>query len=419
MSVSSATFGRFSVQPTRVRATSLPRRQPVWETLEGRRLVSASVAGVVYNDLNAAGTVKPGDTAVAGVRVYVDLGNHNAYTSGDPTAISDSLGEYSINGLAAGSYILREVIPAQYRQTEPSNGAGHALTLTSSTHLTNIDFGDTQKVRVSGYVFNDSNGDASQNHGEGIVSGVTVYLDANGNKKLDSGEMHTTTNSTGYWVIGDLPPGKTYTVRVVTPTGDIQTDPKTNGAHVATLQKGQTADNLLFGVRPATVVFNSQSRSAFASAGSVPQTNTSYSLGVFDTTATVKSSTLGDTGTANLTSSITANTITALGSLSTVQTHNTAEAVDEVFVTFTLSAATAYSTGYDIFGNNFSFSLQKLGANSSYIIKNASTDDPSVTSYAFSKSGTLAAGQYMMSFEAFQVNNPGFLTKSFVMNFGI
>ena len=111
-------------------------------------------------------------------------------------------------------------------------------------------------------MFNDSNGDSLQNHGESIVTGVTVYIDTNGNKKLDASELHTTTNSAGYWVIGDLPAGKTYTVRVVDPTGFIQTNPTGSGAHVVTLQNGQTADNLLFGIRPATVVINSQTRTA-------------------------------------------------------------------------------------------------------------------------------------------------------------
>jgi hypothetical protein len=152
--------------PTSSTQTLAPRNkkqartfQPI-ERLENRQLMSASVAGVVYNDLNVANALKPGDPMIAGVRVYADLGNHNAYKAGDPTAITNSVGAYKIGNLAPGSYVLREVVPSHFRQTEPTNDAGHNIVIASDfTHLNNVNFGNTQKVRVSGYVFNDSNGE--------------------------------------------------------------------------------------------------------------------------------------------------------------------------------------------------------------------------------------------------------------------
>jgi hypothetical protein len=392
------------------------------ETLEGRRMLSASITGVVYNDANVANHIVPGDFAVSGVRVYIDLGNHNAYKSGDPSTFSDSLGEYAFNGLAAGTYTIRQVVPAHFRQTEPTNGAGHMVNLTSSTHLNNIDFGDTQKVRLSGYVFNDANGDGSQNHGEGVASGVTVYIDTNGDKKLDGSELHTTTNSSGYWVIGDLPPGKKYTARVVPPTGDIQTDPTANSGRSATLQAGQTADLLMFGIRPSSYIITSIERSYGAEGGNgndaVHNGNDSTSFGVFDGSASATDpSGDGDSAACSLTSSASGANITALGSLSRAGTHDGARTDIIIVEYFTVLTPTHFSTGYDIFGNYFTFGLYKLNTGSATNIIFAS--NPATSPNAFSTSGVLAPGKYQLGFGVSNDGDKTITSSGFVMNFNL
>ena len=47
---------------------------------------------------------------------------------------------------------------------------------------------------ITGRVFQDSNGDGSQQTGEAGLSGRTVYLDANNNGVLDTGEATATTD---------------------------------------------------------------------------------------------------------------------------------------------------------------------------------------------------------------------------------
>ncbi len=242
-----------------------PVRPATIEPLESRRLLSASVSGIVFNDLNASGVRESGEPALAGVRVYVDLHNLGAYKPGDPSAVTSASGAYTISGLSAGPHLLRQVLPAQFRQTLPANGLSQHVTVpSSSSRLSGYNFGDTQKVRVSGFVYDDANNDGARDNGEGVLAGVTVYLDANGDKKLDDGELSTTTNSAGYFVIGDLPAGA-YTVRVQ-PQGEyagyVQTEPAGNSGYTVKPQKGQTADNLLVGIaKPASVVLVSESRS--------------------------------------------------------------------------------------------------------------------------------------------------------------
>lgn len=396
-------------------------RMPVIENLECRQLMSASVAGVVYNDLNVSNTIKPGDPKISGVRVYADLGNHGQYVAGDPTAISNSQGAYTITGLPTGKVTLREVVPAGYRQSEPSNGAPHVVTIANaSTHLTNVNFGDTHKTRYSGFVYNDSNSNGDWNKGEPVVAGATVFLDPYGTGQFSPSDPHTTTNAAGYWVIGNLAPGYKFTAHVIPPAGDTQTFPMNNGGYQRMLQAGQTADYLNFGVRPAAFVINSQQRSADAIAGYGLDSQDNFSgssdAGLFNTTTKITDPESGDHATANLESTLGANSLFAAGSFDTVG--DSSEATDTVVEVFTLSKATKYSFGYDIFGNNFNFDLINLATNKDIITKTQGAN-PSVTNYHDSESGTLSAGTYEVNFSAYKDPIHGFATDSFLMNFNL
>src|SRR5947208_9080726 len=69
---------------------------------------------------------------------------------------------------------------------------------------------------IAGLVYDDANGNCSQEDDEGTLAGRVVYLDANGNGLLDAGEVNVTTDSDGHYSFTGLTGGATYTVRVVT-----------------------------------------------------------------------------------------------------------------------------------------------------------------------------------------------------------
>ena len=80
---------------------------------------------------------------------------------------------------------------------------------------------------IVGNKFNDLNNNGSHDLGEPGIAGLTIYLDANGNRQLDSGEQSTTTNVDGEYVFDNLLPG-TYNVAEVLQSGWIQTSPNPN-----------------------------------------------------------------------------------------------------------------------------------------------------------------------------------------------
>ena len=80
-----------------------------------------------------------------------------------------------------------------------------------------------QVSSISGNVFNDSNGNGSNDENAGMP-GITVYLDKNGNGVLDKGEKSQVSDSSGNYTFPSLTAG-TYSVHVVLPTGYRRTAP--------------------------------------------------------------------------------------------------------------------------------------------------------------------------------------------------
>jgi hypothetical protein len=209
----------------------------------------ATITGHVFNDLNADGMQENGDLGLPGRIVFVDLNNSGKPDPGEPSATTDSLGNYRITGLRPGTYILREYLPSGWRHSLPAGGS-YRLTLTSGQVLAGEDFGDYQPVSISGQVFWDTNANHVKDPGEPGLAGWVVYLDANNNGVLDPGEATATTDSTGHYVFTGLTPG-TYIVREVIPAPAFQQvwvqSLPTAGFYAVTLTSGQSATDRDFG----------------------------------------------------------------------------------------------------------------------------------------------------------------------------
>lgn len=101
---------------------------------ELKSVLSGQLSGAV---LSAVQYTEPG---LAGVSLYVDLNNNGVFDGGEPTAVSDKDGNYSITAtLNNGSYSVREVVPAGYKQTETP---GQIVVDGKTTSFTGINFGN-------------------------------------------------------------------------------------------------------------------------------------------------------------------------------------------------------------------------------------------------------------------------------------
>ncbi|TMK39212.1 MAG: hypothetical protein E6G56_11735, partial [Actinobacteria bacterium] len=212
---------------------------------------SRTVSGTQYEDLNANGVRDAGEPGLSGWVVYVDLNNNGAKDRGEPSATTAADGTYTISNVPGGTYNVREVAQSGYTCRAPS-GCAYSLTWSTGSAFTGKDFGAYRNGSISGSVYEDKNAngvhDGSETSG---LSGVTVYLDANGNGSFDSGtETSTTTDSTGAYSFTGLTPGS-YTVREVLPSSAWHcSDPSSTFSscqHAVTVTSGSTSTGQDFG----------------------------------------------------------------------------------------------------------------------------------------------------------------------------
>lgn len=91
-------------------------------------VVPGSISGVKWEDFNGNAERDPGEPGLAGVTIYADINGNGVLDANEPSAITtadlpetdfDEGGRYTLAGLDAGDYVIREVVPDGFRQTFP------------------------------------------------------------------------------------------------------------------------------------------------------------------------------------------------------------------------------------------------------------------------------------------------------------
>jgi hypothetical protein len=206
----------------------------------------ATVGSIVA--LAAAATDPDGSVARVGFyRESNGVAGLQAGTGGDTLVGTDfdKAGGFSVvvptTGLAPGAYTYYALA---------TDNAGAVSTAGSSAPKTTHTL--QAPGSISGTIYRDADNDGVRDSAEAGLAGVKVYLDANGNDKLDSNERTITTDSAGRYRLAPLPSG-TYAVRVIAPTGHVRTAPWP-GKHVVQLGAGQSVYGKDFGVVPSATI---------------------------------------------------------------------------------------------------------------------------------------------------------------------
>ena len=195
--------------------------------------------------LTANGVADPGGS-VAKVGFYREsngVAGLQTGSGGDTLVATDSssAGGYtatlSTAGLSARTYT--------YYALATDNTGATSATGTSATKATHT---LQSPGSIAGTIYRDANDNGARNTGEAGVAGVRVYLDANGNDRLDSGERTAVTDSAGGYRFSPLAAGN-YTVRVVTPPGYKRSAPSA-GEHVAAVGSGSAVGGKDFALLP-------------------------------------------------------------------------------------------------------------------------------------------------------------------------
>jgi uncharacterized delta-60 repeat protein len=199
----------------------------------------ASLSGQVFEDINGNGTIDPGDHGLANWTVFLDTNNDGILDNNEPSTTTDANGNYTFTGLPAGNYPVRVVLPVDWTTTT----TGPTVVPTSGGNITGVNLGNFQLIRLSGEVFQDTNGNGVLDSGEPGLAGWTVFLDQNNNGIPDPGEPSVRTDAGGNFVFTGVGPG-TYRLREVASTGWTQTT--LNPASI-TASSGADVSGSLFG----------------------------------------------------------------------------------------------------------------------------------------------------------------------------
>ena len=145
-----------------------------------------SIEGYKYNDANKNGTFDSStEESIKSwtINLYQDLMSDG---DSDPvpfkTITTDSTGKYKFTNLDQDNYYVCESSQNNWVQTQPSTGTQlnglycYQLDLTNGQDLTNNNFGNYQKPKITIYKFNDLNGNGVKDEGESYMSDWQINI---------------------------------------------------------------------------------------------------------------------------------------------------------------------------------------------------------------------------------------------------
>ncbi|MDB6066752.1 MAG: type fimbrial biosis protein PilY1 [Pedosphaera sp.] len=244
---------------------------PTSSSTAGVITAAAAINGHVYNDLNKNGVYTNGDAGLSGVtlQLFTDPNGDGDPSDGALVQITttDVNGYYELLNLNLGHYVVVDNDLPGYASSAPANNR-LSINITSLTAFTNANFfqylpSPSLYSTISGTVWNDANGNGTNDVGETGLANVQMDLisDGNTNGLVDSGEPVVATVSTdvnGNYSFAGVTPGQ-YVIREAVlygyySTGDSQPPNNHQISFVST--NGVVSNNNDFSNRQAPVAVN-------------------------------------------------------------------------------------------------------------------------------------------------------------------
>jgi len=183
-------------------------------------LLPASLAGLVYLDLNTNCQYDPSEPVLPGVTIKLLSPDGTVLQ----TTVTDASGRYIFENLTPGTYALHEIQPEGYFDgcDRPGTAGGVKsppdsivdIYLASGTAATDYLFGEIPPASVAGLVFSDLNANDQLDAEDAPIAGVTIQLFAANGELVAT----TVTDAEGRYRFENLRPGY-YTIVEVQPNG--------------------------------------------------------------------------------------------------------------------------------------------------------------------------------------------------------
>jgi hypothetical protein len=203
------------------------------------QFLPVALSGTVFNDLNGDGSSNGStDPGLGGWTVDLLDGGGAIIAS----ATTPANGSYSFPNVGQGSFTVQEEPQAGWIQTFPAPPGTYSLTTVSGQDVTGLDFGNFELVSVSGNIYNDLNGNGSQDGGEPGLGGWTAELRDNLNNLIAT----LNTDPNGNFTLPNLGPGS-YILDEVVQAGWTQTQPVSPNFYTFTTTSGVNVVGGVFG----------------------------------------------------------------------------------------------------------------------------------------------------------------------------
>jgi len=222
----------------------VPRLNLAQQTVDFGSFHRIVINGRVFDDANGDGQRQTGEAFQPGWTAFLDTNDSGGLNAGEPSTVTNSNGVFTFSGLGPGTYRVRLVPQHAWVVTTPLP----TIVAQSGQNAVGLLLG-VRPFRISGRVFNDLNGNSGPDSGEPGLAGRTVFLDSEGNGRLDTGARSVLTASDGSYSFTNLPDG-TYTVRQVLSPQWVQTttDPPDVSPHSADITGLNFGDFRTFGI---------------------------------------------------------------------------------------------------------------------------------------------------------------------------
>ncbi len=88
------------------------------------RAAPGEIRGAKWNDVDGDGVRDAGEPGLANWEIYVDSNTNGLWDSGEPKTTTDASGNYSINGVYAGTHSIAEIQQSGWQQVFPGSAPG-------------------------------------------------------------------------------------------------------------------------------------------------------------------------------------------------------------------------------------------------------------------------------------------------------
>ena len=215
-------------------------------------LPATSISGQAFDDKDGDGTKESGDTGIEGECFILDSNKDGVDDAGEPTATTDSNGDYSILPVDDGTHTVRRCNPtnSEYYANSPESGSQEVVVNGSS--VTDVDFSFAKPAQFYVQKWEDNNADGQRAESDAGIFNWQIELQSVSeqnvfvNQTVDGSIALRSTNESGFAYFENVRAGE-YFVRELPQTDYTQSYAAFNETVAHTIYSGQTFTSPGFG----------------------------------------------------------------------------------------------------------------------------------------------------------------------------